>query len=284
MGYRWLLRCILIVAVVGGTNVDPISAQSAPAGPALTVEEVLKMWKTNVPEDLIITMIKKNGKAFNLVPEELQELRNAGMSDIVLKFLLDPSIPYAPPAPPSPAPPPVARPDTRTPPKQYPADSNVQKIPADSGLYRIADGSPQKTDIKLLLGVNQGPGVGKVLMKKAKAVGYLIGSISKTRVEEPSPTLYIRLPEGKTIEEVVLVALDQEKDRRKIEVGPTLEKQQLKADAMRPFDSLEVGPRLFRVTPAKLAKGEYMFFLLGSAEPPKGVYGKGYDFGIEASR
>jgi hypothetical protein len=31
----------------------------------------------------------------------------------------------------------------------------------------------------------------------------------------------------------------------------------------------------------KLTKGEYMFFLLGSAEPPKGSYGKGYDFGIE---
>ena len=155
MGRRPLLWCILIMTVAGGTNVDLIRAQSAPAGPALTVEEVLKLWKTNVPEDLIITMIKKNGKAFNLVPEELQELRNAGMSDLVLKFLLDPSIPYAPPAPPTPAPT-AARPDSRTPSKQYPADSNAEKIPADSGLYRISNGSPQKDRYSIAVGSESG--------------------------------------------------------------------------------------------------------------------------------
>ena len=30
----------------------------------------------------------------------------------------------------------------------------------------------------------------------------------------------------------------------------------------------------------KLGMGEYLFFQLGSAEPPKGIYGKGFDFGI----
>ena len=31
----------------------------------------------------------------------------------------------------------------------------------------------------------------------------------------------------------------------------------------------------------KLSTAEYMFYLIGSAEPPKGNYGKGYDFGID---
>jgi len=54
---------------------------------------------------------------------------------------------------------------------------------------------------------------------------------------------------------------------------------------MRPFDALEVGQRLFKITPSKtLTKGEYLFMLLGSAEPPKGSYGKVYDFSIQAPR
>ena len=61
-------------------------------------------------------------------------------------------------------------------------------------------------------------------------------------------------------------------------------KQELKAAVMRQFDSIEVGPRLFKLTTSKLAKGEYLFFLIGSAEPPKGSEGKGYDFGIEEPR
>ena len=142
-----------------------------------------------------------------------------------------------------------------------------------------------KTDIKLLLGANQGAGVGKVVMKKGKAIGYLLGPTAKTRVDGPMPVFYMRLPEGKGIEEIVLVALEQKKDRREIELGQSLEKQELKAEAMRPYDSLEVGPRLFKITTTdKLTRGEYLFLLLGSAEPPKGSYGKGYDFGIEGQR
>jgi hypothetical protein len=64
-------------------------------------------------------------------------------------------------------------------------------------------------------------------------------------------------------------------------MGPPGPKPELKAEAMRQFDSVEVGARLFRIGTGKLPKGEYLFFHLGSAEPPKGSYGKGYDFGID---
>lgn len=140
-----------------------------------------------------------------------------------------------------------------------------------------------KTDIKLLLGANQGAGVGKVVMKKGKAIGYLLGPTAKTRLMGRCQSSICA--ESKGIEEIVLVALEQKKDRREIELGQSLEKQELKAEAMRPYDSLEVGPRLFKITTTdKLTRGEYLFLLLGSAEPPKGSYGKGYDFGVEGPR
>jgi hypothetical protein len=138
-----------------------------------------------------------------------------------------------------------------------------------------------KVDVKMLLGTKQGAVLGKVLMKKGKIVAYLVGPASKTRSAEPAPIFYMRLAEGKEIEEVVLVAFDRRNDRREFDMGPPGAKPELKPEAMRQFDLLEVGPRLFKITPIKLPKGEYLFFLIGSAEPAKGTYGKGYDFGID---
>lgn len=274
-------RCLLSIWLVAA-GVRPGNAQAPASGPPLSVEEVVKLWKTRVPEDLIITMIKKNAKAFNLSTEEVLELRNVGLSDNVVKFLLDPSQPYTPPAAPAQPQPSGPRPAA---PKKYPADAYAAQVPSDPGLYRFSDDAFVKTDIKLLLGEKQGAGVGKVAMKKGRAIGYLPGPTAKTRINEPSPSFYMRLPEGKPIEEVVLLAFEQKKNRREIEIGQTLEKLELKADAMRPYDPLEVGPGLFKITTTdKVTKGEYLFLLLGSAEPPKGSYGKVYDFGIEGTR
>jgi len=141
---------------------------------------------------------------------------------------------------------------------------------------------PVKTEIRLLLGQNEG-GLTKMITKKGKAIGYLVGPTASMKTSEAAPVFYLRLPEGKPIEEVVLLALTQTKERRETVIGPSLDKQQLKAESMRPFDALEVGSRLFKVTFSKsLTKGEYLFLLLGSAEPPKGIYGKVYDFSIQA--
>jgi hypothetical protein len=280
-----LLRFLCLAAVLAAV---PITlAQSPKAGDSLTVEEVVKLSKAGFSEDVIITKIRKNGKAFDLNSAELVELKNLGIGDSIIKFLLDPSQPYTP-QPPSPPPLPSrtdasgALPPPASPPaKHYPADDYASRIPPEPGLYRFPGEAPVKVDIKILLGTKEGAGLGKVLMKKGKVIGYLVGPAAKTRIKEPAPVFYMRLPEGKAIEEVVLVAFDRKTDRREIEMGPPGPKQELKADAMRQFDSLEVGPSLFRLTAAKLVRGEYLFFQLGSAEPPKGSYGKGFDFAID---
>ena len=91
----------------------------------------------------------------------------------------------------------------------------------------------------------------------------------------------MRMPDGKGIEELLLVALDRKNDRRELDMGPPAPKPELKPETIRQFDSLEVGAGLYRLAPAALKAGEYVFFLIGTAEPPKGNYGKGYDFGLE---
>jgi hypothetical protein len=280
---RSLLRLFLMLAMLTAC-VASASAQPSKSAAPFTLEDVVKLHQNGVSEETIITKIKKNGKAFDLSADEVIELKKLGIQDKVIDYLLDPSLPYTPPAPA-----PVKAPDAPTapqqpspPPKQYPKDENVAKIPPDPGLYQVdGDGSVSKSDIKLLLAAAEGPGLGKVLMKKGKVLGYLVGSAAKTRIKGLAPVFYLRLADGKGIEEVVLISLDRKNGRREIEMGPPGPKQEFKAGAARPFDPLEVGPRIFRLTVMKLAPGEYVFFLLGSADPPKGSAGKGYDFGVD---
>ena len=284
-----LSRFLLVTSVAATFLTFGAQAQPAKSAESLTVEDVVKLSKAGLSEELIITRIKKNGKAFDFSTEELLELKGTGVSETIIKFLMDPSQPYAPPPPPPPPPPP-ARPDNigstpappppKAPAKQYPADPHASKVPPEPGLYRFPTDAPVKVDIQILLGTKEGPGLGKVVMKKGKIVAYLVGAASKTRIKEPAPVFYIRLPEGKAIEEIVLLAFSPQAKRREIEMDL---KQELKPEDRRQFDSLEVGPGVFKLTAIKLTKGEYLFFQLGSAEPPKGSYGKGFDFGIEAS-
>jgi hypothetical protein len=277
-----LLSMALTVVLVGLQGAQTLGS-TAP----LSVEEVVKLSHTVLSEEVIVTKIKKNGKAFDLSTEELLELKKSGVSDNIIKFLLDPSQPYSPPPLPPPLPAPGPDPSSAFPPKpgaaakQYPEDVYASTIPPEPGLYRFLKDAPTKIDLKMLLGVKQGAGLGKVLLKKAKTVGYLVGPTAKTRVPDIAPIFYLRLLEGKAIEEVVLVTMEGKGDRREIEMGSG-QKEQLKTTAMRQFEALEVGPRLYRIGASKLGKGEYLFFLVGSAEPPKDNYGKGYDFGIDA--
>jgi hypothetical protein len=286
-----VVRCALVFALLLAGTVRPANAQTSTANSPLSLEDVVKDWKTGIAEELIITKIRKNGRAFNLSSEEIRELTNAGITPNVVKYLLDPSQPLPPPPPTLPVPalpagqPAAAVPAVRTPPRTYPADPHANDVPPDPGLYRFVSDTPMKTEVKLLLGEQQGAGVGRVLLKKGKAIGYLLEQTTNTRISEALPVFYLRLLEGKAIEEVVLLALRQTKDRREIELGESLDKPVLKSDSMRAFDSLEVGPGVFRITPKKnLVKGEYVFFLRGSAEPPKGSVGKLYDFSIEGPR
>lgn len=254
------------------------AAQPAPSAAPLSVEDIVKLSKDGISEDVLIAKIKKNGKAFDLSPDELVELKKLGVTDNVIKLLLDPAQPYVPPPPPPPAPP---APKPSLPAKTYPEDPYASRVPPEPGLYRFYRNAPVQMDIRLFLGTKQGAGLGKMLLKKGKAIAYLVGSAAKTQLGDGAPVFYMRMADGKGIEEVLLVALDRKKDRRELDMGPPAPKPELKADTIRPFDSLEVGASLFRLTPATLGKGEYVFFLIGTAEPPKGNYGKGYDFGVE---
>jgi hypothetical protein len=281
--FRQLLR-ICVAAALGLDPVGPAVAQSQ-ANNTLTVQDVVGLCKDRFSEELIVAKIKQNARKFDLSRGELKELRAAGVSETVIKYLLDPSQPYTPPPPPAPppapAPPPVnpdpgSSPPVTVPEKQYPADDFASRIPPEPGLYHLAGDTVAKSDIKKLMGLKEAPGLGKVLLKKPKIIAYLPGPASKPRIQGGAPVFYLRLPpEAKGVEEFALLVFERKAKRREIQLDP-------QPDSVRQFEPLEVGPRLFRITTGKLGAGEYLFFMLGSSEPAKGSFGKGYDFGIEA--
>jgi hypothetical protein len=275
----WFVRAGLLLLLL--IAVRPVSVSAQTPRSTLTIEEVLNLVGNGFAEELVITRIRKHGKAFDLNAEELVEIRKGGVSENIIKFLLDPSQPYTPPAPPAApvtaAPPAPAKPSP--PAKQYPDDAFAKRVPPDPGLYHFRGDEPVKADMKILLGAKHGAGVGKVLFKKGRTLAYLAGPRSKLAIQTNAPIFYLRLAEGKAIEDYVVVSLDGKLDRRELDMGPG-PKQELSADAIRPYDSIEVGLALFRVTPAPLKPGEYLFFQIGSAEPEKGSQGRGFDFSI----
>src|ERR1700735_4263081 len=155
-----------VAAALAAVFIPVTRAQTPKSGESLTVEEVVELSKAGIAEEVIVTKIRKNGKAFDLSPGEILELKKAGISDSIINFLLDPTQPYTPPAklpPPSPVrpDPPAPAPAPPTPPaKHYPSDAHASKVPPEPGLYRFPAEAPVKVDIKILLGTNEGAGLG----------------------------------------------------------------------------------------------------------------------------
>ncbi|HLJ44427.1 MAG TPA: hypothetical protein VKU01_00380 [Bryobacteraceae bacterium] len=280
------------------------AAATKPAG--LTVDDVCRLAQAQVSDDLIIAQIRKNEKPFDLGVDDILKLKKAGVSDAVIKFMMDPS--QAPPvAAPVPAPPPMAAsptappaatdappmaatPTAASPGAPVPVAPTVDpsQVPAEPGLYYLNEGQLVKVDIKTLASAKAAGRLGHVVtlgVKSVKTDAYLLGGSAKTRVKETAPVFYFRPPEGVGIDELVLATLYTKQDRRELEVAATSgfvgSKQGLRMETMKPYDSKEVGPKLYRLEPSALAKGEYLFYILGSADTIKGIQGKGYDFGVD---
>ena len=154
-----------------------ISGQTAATPNSLSVEDIVGLVKNGFSEELIITQIRKHGKAFDLSSDELIELRKLGVSDNIVRYLLDPSFhtrPLQPPRLPPAAPAAAVKPPG--PAKIYPPDKYANRVPPEPGIYYFGDAAqPLKLDAKVLLGFRQGAGVSKVLGKKARKLAYLPG-------------------------------------------------------------------------------------------------------------
>jgi hypothetical protein len=275
-----------------------VAPTQSPSKKTLNVEDVTAMIQAGLSEDLIAAKIKKEGQVFDLTPDQMISLKKSGASDRLIKVMLDPSLDYEPPARPTEAPKATApsQPPIETAPRvtgvseppRVDKDPIASTVPQQAGLYYLSNSSLLKIDLKTMASAKVAGRLGSVAtlgIKSRKTNGYLIGPKAKSRVKETSPVFYVRLPEGLSIDEVVLVTMYVKSDRRELEVGSqggiVGGKQGLRMEVMKPFDSKELAPQLYKISTSILGSGEYLFYLTGSGDSIKGIQGKGYDFGVE---
>jgi hypothetical protein len=276
----FLLAMLLGVCLAQDTGNPPAT---------FTLEDVLKLVRAGVTDDVVIARIKRYNRPFDLNSDEILELKKIGVSDTVVRYLLEPSQPYTPPAPPPP-------PSEVKPPAAPLKDPLMPKIPPDPGMYWLSRAEPgdeafEFIELKPVVPLKPGSGkagkmgkVGKMLpMKKGKALGFLVSAAAKLRVGPGAQVFYARLGPKIAIEDIVLLQMAKGDGRRTLDFGPKPDKPVFPADAIRPFDSKLLAEGLYRLNVGAIRPGEYIFLILGSGDEKKGILGKGYDFGTGAA-
>jgi len=84
----------------------------------------------------------------------------------------------------------------------------------------------------------------------------------------------------------VLVRMDAKEDRREIEVAATGGvvggKAGIRAESIVPTAATPLGSNQFQLTAStRISRGEYIVYVVGSADTMKGIHGKGYDFTVD---
>jgi hypothetical protein len=71
------------------TSSTTIPADAAPAKLPYGVEDVLKLTRAQVSEDITLSFIRNSGTIYNLAPKDIVYLKNEGVSDHVVNAMLD---------------------------------------------------------------------------------------------------------------------------------------------------------------------------------------------------
>jgi hypothetical protein len=276
---------VLLIALFlfNGSSV-PSSTAGSPLAQRLSLPDVVGWFHAGESEELIVGKLKKNNRPFDLSEDEKRELRREGVTETILKYLVEPSLPYNPPPPP---PPQQQPPGPTAPAETYTPDPLSAKIPPDGGVYLAQKSELAPIGLKTLVAGGDSGVFSKIkrgVFFGGKTIGYLAGSASRVRVDSAMPAVfYVRLSGTAKIEDLALVSFQVQDQKRELEFSSNKAKDgkpAVKIESMRQFEMALVGPKLYRVAPAKLTTGEYFFYFIGSADPAKGVQGVGYDFGV----
>ncbi len=221
---------------------------TAGQGSSITNARIIEMSKLGLDDDIIIAKIKNGSCEFHLDDTDLVDLKKAGVSPKVIAAMLDSSVLTSP------------------------------RVTIDKKEVPIHTMGQSKVGGRLGHEVTLG-------VKSVKEKAYLDGPHS-TIVAGSSPVIEIDLPKGDTIDNYILVQMDEKSDRRELEVeargGLVGGKNGIRAEAIHKTHVTLLGGSKFQLGTDTLKKGEYIIYVVGSPDSIKGIYGKGYDFTVPA--
>ncbi len=212
-----IIKIILVFFLLVGLCVAQSHVLSlAPDAKPMTVQDVIKLSKAGFSDDLIVEQIKKSGQRFNLSTDQLLQLKSGGVSDNVIKFMIDPTTAAAPPQPkPSKAAVPSPSPSSNLSEPSRTAESSVPGLPTEIGVYAKQKGKwvemlPEVVNWKTG-GVMKS--VATVGVVKGDVNGHVNGSSSKNHVTSPVEFVIVAR-EGDAVTEYQLVKLHEHGSNR----------------------------------------------------------------------
>ena len=198
-------------------------------------------------DDIIIARIKSSDWTFQLSDDEMLALRKAGVSSRVVAVMIDNS------------------------------QLAGARVEIDDRPVQLNTLGQAKIAGKFLNNLT-----GDFTSLKEKT--YLEGPTASNSAS-PMPEITVTVPKGDSIGNYVLVQLDPKSDRRELEMGTgggvEQGKSGIRPASVRPTRVIDRGNNIFQLLPLKpLKPGQYMLYVLGSADQRRDVYGTGYDFSV----
>jgi hypothetical protein len=307
--------CVLFVVVLGLSAL--VSAQDAPkpAGSGLKISDVQEMVKGGLSEDLIIAAIRKDGHPFDLSATDMLQLKKEGVSDNIIKVMMNPNAATAPGFVPVTAGTGVVtvggRPSGATPgagvsDAAIAATENNPDAPHDSGIYLFTEN--ENSHLKVMTALErastegtQSNNLGHILshgIVKGKTRAVIPGPRASIRTYDAKPVFYFYFEDksaalgkshgfgAQTVSnpnQFSLVRFEQKKESREVVIGTigfASSSTGGESKEMVPFKSERVRPGVYKVIPATdMSPGEYAFVSASTT----GAAGAGdiFDFGIK---
>jgi hypothetical protein len=276
----------------------------------MTVADVQEMVKSGLSEDLIIAALRKDNHRFDLGAQDMLALKKAGVSDNIIKVMLDPTAPVISPAVPAAGgvvgirTPRAsgATPDAGISEAAIDANMNNPDAPHDSGIYILSGDKMTGLERAATQGTKTGM-LGHVLTSgivKGKTKAVLPGPRASIRTSDQRPVFYFYFEDksaalGKTgfgaqtvsnPNQFAMLKLDQKKDSREVVIGTigfASASTGSETKAQIAFKSEKLRPGVYRVIPTvNMEPGEYCFV----SSSPGGAAGAAdiFDFSINPNQ
>ena len=249
-----LLSCLILVGLFTTARAQTTYPREVYLPPAssqtkMTVNDVIKLSKAGLSDDLIIQQIRKKNQAFDLSTDQLLQLKAAHVSERVIQIMIDPrkDTVQAPAINPSPQATSAEAGPTLLRPRQDPPDPG---LPAEIGVYakvkgRWAEVLPEVVNWKTGGVVKSVATVGIV---KGDVNGHINGATSRNHLTAPLEFLIIA-PEGVAVTEYQLLRLHQHGGDREFRTvtGGVFHVSGGATRDLLPFDSSKVANRTYSV-------------------------------------
>jgi hypothetical protein len=266
---------------MGQTSSRPKPA--APASPGPGVEDVIKLAKAGLSEDIILEQIRKRGQPYDLSTDQILALKAANVSDRIVAFMLDPSN-REPVIAPAPAPVVAAAPQAASSLTSGPAAPAVpasspprQSPPPDEvGVYARKNGDwiPVPSEMVNWKTAGALKTIATVGIMRENVNGLVAGVRSKTALNGPVQLVIIP-PEGVELSEYQLVHLRVQKDCREFRTvtGGVLHSHSDASHDRLPLEGKKLAGRQYSVDfPEGAGPGEYGLLPPGSTNGTGKIY------------